>query len=412
MPVIPIAPRAQLLLRARSPPPATSLSSLTVFLRHRQQPLDQHPKYQDFSTTSTTLAKSHARPPSSQSATSPPSSRSSTATQTLATDINPPASTRPADLLLPSALSSSPSSSSSTSSATSPAEKFKYYIAIGRAYLTFYKTGLKNVYHNYRAAVPLRRSLGLSAYLPTSPSLPPAIKDQLKATTTTTTTTKTGSSSVNGDHHHTTTNNKKSVVISRSTFQLLHRSAYDIRRMIPFTLLLIVCGEFTPLVALALGNAVTPRTCRVPKQLEKERGKRMQRKKMALLGRGTVTAPTVGSAEEMSALRLLISRSMAQDREAVARACAVFGLARSHEAPAWAVPLVYQRRLERYLEYLAIDDELIRRGGGVKAMEAAEVRIAVEERGGVGVGFSEVGRDGWEVEREERRWLEKWLQKR
>lgn len=39
-------------------------------------------------------------------------------------------------------------------------------------------------------------------------------------------------------------------------------------------------------------------------------------------------------------------------------------------------------------------------------MEAAEVSIAVEERGGVGVAD---GKEYWEAEREERRWLERWL---
>ncbi|RAH43326.1 uncharacterized protein BO95DRAFT_445111 [Aspergillus brunneoviolaceus CBS 621.78] len=395
MPVSLRAPQARVLLRSR--PPTTSLSSnsssssssITSLLRHQQQQLNRHDHCNYFSTTSATSS-----PSSSKSQTSSPQSLTSTASHSLSSDINPPASTRPAELTLPSALGPS----------ASPADKLKHYLAVGRAYLTFYKTGLKNVYHNHRAAVPLRRALGLPAHLPTSAylavtqeALGPS-KGRTNVTTTTTTTAKDNNSNRRG-------------VISRSSFQLLHRAAYDIRRMIPFTLLLIVCGEFTPLVVLALGNAVTPRTCRVPRQLEKERAKRVQRKKVALLlDRGTVTAPEVGSEKEMKSVRWLMGVSGDGDRDAVARACTVFGLARSHDRLTWPVLLVYRRRLERYLNYLEVDDELIRRSGGVQAMEAAEVRIAVEERGGVGVGSRGNGRNGWEVEREERRWLEKWLQ--
>ncbi|PYH76048.1 hypothetical protein BO82DRAFT_359499 [Aspergillus uvarum CBS 121591] len=396
MPISLRTPQARVLLRSR--PPTTSLSrssSITslLLLRHQHQ-LSKSDYHHYFSTTSATSSPS----PSSKSPTPPPQSLTST-------NINPPASTHPADLTLPTALSPS----------ASPADKLKHYLAVGRAYLTFYKTGLKNVYHNHRAAVPLRRALGVPAHLPTSAYLA-VTKESLVAskassnaptTMTTTITAKIAKSNSSSNNN----NNNRPAAISRSSFQLLHRATYDIRRMIPFTLLLIVCGEFTPLVVLALGNAVTPRTCRVPRQLEKERAKRVQRKKRALLlDRGTVTAPEVGSEKEMKSLRWLMGASGDGDREAVARACAVFGLAGSHDRLAWPVLPLYRRRLEQYLNYLEVDDELIRRGGGVQAMEAAEVRIAVEERGGVGVGSRGNGRTGWEVEREERRWLEKWLQ--
>ncbi|OJK00641.1 hypothetical protein ASPACDRAFT_59496 [Aspergillus aculeatus ATCC 16872] len=394
MPVSLRPPQARVLLRSRLPSTSlssSSSSSITSLLRHQQQQHNKYHHHKYFSTTSATSSPS----PSSESKTSSPQSLTSTVSHSLSTDINPPASTRPAELTLPSALGPS----------ASPADKLKHYLAIGRAYLTFYKTGLKNVYHNHRAAVPLRRALALPAHLPTSAYLAVtqealgASKGRANVSTKSTKTTAKDN------------NSNRPGVISRSSFQLLHRAAYDIRRMIPFTLLLIVCGEFTPLVVLALGNAVTPRTCRVPRQLEKERAKRVQRKKAALLlDRGTVTAPEVGSEKEMKSVRWLMGVSGDGDRDAVARACAVFGLARSHDRLAWPMLPVYRRRLERYLNYLEVDDELIRRGGGVQAMEAAEVRIAVEERGGVGVGSRGNGRNGWEVEREERRWLEKWLQ--
>ncbi|EEP82073.1 predicted protein [Uncinocarpus reesii 1704] len=163
--------------------------------------------------------------------------------------VNPPSSTRPAKLELPE----KPANSSAG---------LTYYMSLGKAYYTFYKTGLKNVYHNYRAAAPIRKKLGFSGYLPTS--LPPRALSGASAFEQLV----------------------KREGVTRAEFQLLRRSAYDIRRMIPFVMILIVCGEFTPFVVLALGNRVTPLTCRVPKQLEKERRLKLDRKTAALRAPG------------------------------------------------------------------------------------------------------------------------------
>lgn len=321
-------------------------------------------------------SRTHHRGPSAAqlaSATIPSSSStSSTSTTSLAHDVNPPPSTRPAEITLPDPVA--------RSAATS--DKLKRYVALGRAYLRFYKTGLKNVYHNYRASIPLRRSLGLSAYLPTSP--PPSTI--------------------------------RSADISRSNFQLIRRAAYDVRRIIPFTLTLIICGEFTPILVLFLGNAITPFTCRIPRQVAKEGAQRSTRKAAALLAHqvaasGSLVPFAVGSEQELDLLAgCYADVGWAEKASAaeVLRACAVLGLARSHEQSVWFGG-VYRRRLRRYAEYLALDDGLIREGGGVKYMEADEVRIAVLERGGVDAGN---GRPDWEGEREQRRWLERWLQRR
>jgi hypothetical protein len=273
---------------------------------------------------------------------------------------------------------------------------------MGRAYYTFYKTGLKNVYHNYRASLPIRRSLGLPVYLPTSP--PPA--------------PSTGPKGTSGAVFDTAV---ETLNISRADLQLVRRAAYDVRRMIPFTLILIVCGELTPLVVLALGNAVTPFTCRVPKQVDKERMEREKLKRLAFEavqgGLGSATPIPPGSEEEMTWLADNFANAefvATASAEQVLRACAVFGLTKSHDRPAFLVPLIYRPRLERWAEYLALDDRLIARGGGVKAMNAEEVRTAVEERGGFGVAgaVSQRSGDGWSAEREERQWLEQWLKRR
>lgn len=320
-------------------------------------------------------SKTHTRSPSSaQPITSTIPSTTSTSTHSVAHDVNPPPSTRPADLSFPAA---------------DETGKLKYYINVGRTYLSFYKTGLKNVYHNYRASIPLRTSLGLPRYLPTSPP-PHGPAAEFHAAV-------------------------KSTRLSRSDFQLLRRAAYDVRRLIPFSLTLIICGELTPFMVLLLGNAITPFTCRIPRQLEKARAQKSARKNAALFAHqvastGSLNPFAVGSQEEMDVLISYTDLGWI-DRagpEEILRACAALGLAKSHAVSGSAalVSLVYRRRLRRFAEYLAMDDRLIRRSGGVKGMERAEVRIAVEERGGVDVGS---GKEGWAAEREQRRWLESWM---
>ncbi|PKX91599.1 uncharacterized protein P174DRAFT_505648 [Aspergillus novofumigatus IBT 16806] len=277
-------------LRMRGNCPAiTSMASSLVQHQHlRYQPAAIRNCYSLLTrgyASPSSSPKSHTRSPSSSQPGSPivPSS-SSTATTSLANDVNPPPSTRPADLNLPEPVSAS----------AGPADKLKRYVALGRAYLSFYKTGLKNVYHNYRASLPLRRSLAVH-----------------------------------------------SQNLSRANFQLVRRAAYDVRRMIPFTLILIVCGELTPLAVLALGSAVTPFTCRVPQQIKKARLQRADRKRAALAAhqaqaRGSVTGPAAGSDAERELLARefahagWVERASAQE---ILQACAALGLVRTHTRP-------------------------------------------------------------------------------
>lgn len=188
--------------------------------------------------------------------------------------------------------------------------------------------------------------------------------------------------------------------------------------MIPFTVILIVCGEFTPLIVPIFGSAITPATCRVPGQIAKERDTASKRKYAALLAHvratsGTNTAPEsmqVGSEQELSLLAEFANPVWlaGADANAVLRACAVFGLVKAHDRVAGSAltGLIYRPRLQRYLEYLSIDDGMIRAGGGVAALSPAEVRIALDERGAGDVAALRAGKKAEGVERE---WLERWL---
>jgi hypothetical protein len=278
-------------------------------------------------------------------------------------DINAPISTFPAIINIPDPL---------PTSAPTP-EKLKRLVTVGRAYLTFYKTGLKNVYHNYRTSLPLRRELGLPAYLPVSPPRSTKFDESLP---TETPATKLG----------------------RGRFQLVRRSARDVQRMIP------ICGK-----------AITPATCRVPGQVTKEREAGSKRKVLAQQALAAATGeavPMTGSDAERAQLLGLTTISSAQQASAqkVLQACAMFGLVKKHDrflGRMLAGP-VYRPRLLRHLHYLNIDDRMIL-DAGVDALSAEEVRIAVEERG---AGDVSAMLNGAKAEAVEREWLKKWLNDR
>ncbi|KAK2814329.1 hypothetical protein FQN49_008220 [Arthroderma sp. PD_2] len=359
--------------------PRSSNRAVSLKLRHAST---QAVGLQCLYSTSRGFSSSTARllpppPPHNSKSTSsaplsPPSSASTLSSameSSIASPVNAPASTRPAFLDLPSR--SNPQTSGTLS----------YYFALGKAYLAFYKTGLKNVYANYKASIPLRKQLGLPVYIPRSPWT-----DRIAASTS------------------------DALPLKRSDFQLARRSAYDIRRTIPFAFILLLCGEMTPFVVLALGNRVTPMTCRMPKQLAKERKKRMLSKEAALQGvpakeQSLISPSSLSGRKDVSGL----------STEDVIRSCVVFGLRKRHDLPfpgfvqTLLVNQIYRPRLQRWMEYLAVDDKLIASAGGVKGMVAEEVRLAVDERGGVDVGM---GLEGADSEKIERKWLTKWVEGR
>ena len=134
--------------------------------------------------------------------------------------------------------------------------RFKYLYNLGKGYLTFYKTGFKNIWANYKLYRKLdNKILGL----PTSDMCALVSQDQ------------------------------DTPRISRQEYQLYLRTKHDIRKLIPMGLILAVCGEFSPLVVLAIGNVVTPYTCRIPKQIRKQLTKLIARKK--IVDRSAITTP-------------------------------------------------------------------------------------------------------------------------
>lgn len=263
-----------------------------------------------------TVAQYNAAPtriPSAQSAISP-------------TAANPPATTRPPPLELPER---SPETSN-----------FSHLYKTGKAYLSFYKAGLKNIYLNSR----LVWSLDSAGGIPTDSSSPPAVaKPPVKRV----------------PEHGSTT---------RARQLLKRRWAHDARRLPIFALILLICGELTPFVVLALPRAV-PFTCRIPRQVESLQRKTEKRRsdsfaRLAMLqetqqqlGKSTTTAHIARSLNICSPL---------WDRLGV---------------PDAVLSLFTAHKVRAHVAFLEEDTRLLRQAGGVHALEDAEIVLACVDRG-------------------------------
>jgi hypothetical protein len=210
-----------------------------------------------------------------------------------------------------------------------------YLFSLGKSYVTFYKSGGKAIYSNFKSSRPIQKTLDNNY----DGSLKKAVDAGF---------------------------------LDRDKFQLLTRSWYDTKRVPIFALVFAVCGEFTPLVVVFLTNAV-PYTCRIPKQVEAYRTKLEKRRAISFRNLTTVIPESGVEVEKLERMQLLhISWSL--------------GLSSSAwdwlggRLPGLPTPLL-RRKVTRRVNYLRMDDTLIKRGGGVDEMDAEEVKIALVERG-------------------------------
>ena len=193
---------------------------------------------------------------------------------------------------------------------------------------------------------------------------------------------------IDNNHNHSLSDAVAAGALTRSDFQLLTRNWHDIKRVPIFGLLFAICGEFTPLVVITLSNVV-PWTCRIPKQITSDRLTLEKRRSISFRN---LTSTKSGNVEELGRMELIhISWSL--------------GLSSS----AWdwlggqlpGLPTgILKGKVRRRVEYLGMDDKLIREEGGVKEMEEEEVRRACVERG-----IDVCGRSGEHV----RESLDAWL---
>lgn len=235
--------------------------------------------------------------------------------------VNGPPSTLPAPLIIPVRQKDQPFFPS-------------YAFALGKAYLAFYKTGVWNVWSNFKASQSIQRHVD-DKY---SSSLKAAVADG---------------------------------ALTRHDFQLLVRNWHDIRRVPLFALVVAVCGEFTPLVVIAVSNVV-PWTCRIPKQVESDRRRLEERRTISF--RNLTSVPPkdrgVGNLGRMELLHISWSLGLSS------KMWDWLG-GQLPGLPTW----ILRRKVRRRIEYLEMDDGLIEAGTGLKDMESEECKMACVERG-------------------------------
>lgn len=208
--------------------------------------------------------------------------------------------------------------------------RFSYLYRLGKSYLSFYKIGLKNVWFNYKEYRKIKERLR---------SFP--LNDVVK---------------YGGKDGRPT--------ISRREYQLYLRTRHDIRKLIPFGLILAICGEFTPLVVLALGSAVVPSTCRIPKQVIKDQ--------VNLLKRYDSLSYEPGLQDSAAAHRLAFME---------ARVGYLWGLMPSPRPLPLLHPLL-RLRVRRRAEELVCDAILVRREGSLARLDPSEILQFAQQASG------------------------------
>ena len=232
-------------------------------------------------------------------------------------------------------------------------ETIKYVVKLGKAYLSFYKTGLKNVWSNYKEYRKIKARLGRynlqDAVKYCHPDIEPGI--------------------------------------TRREYQLYLRTERDLKKLLPFGLTLLICGELTPLVVLGLKLPVVPETCKFPQQVERARHKALKR---ALQIRDDVKRDTEANSEA-TCPDLVLGRS----KEGLTHAH-ISDLCVRSTASLWGWSLLYRvyttspifmrhmisswlmNRFKAYGEEILCDLILIHREGGVRCLESAEILLLAD----------------------------------
>ncbi|KEZ40721.1 hypothetical protein SAPIO_CDS8662 [Scedosporium apiospermum] len=303
-------------------------------LRALRKPLTPAHSSQFFALYSLPL---RARRFSTRSSATPPE------TTDLTTDdgINPPRTTLPPPLELP---------------IRNPTDgTFSHLFKLGKAYVGFYKTGLKNVFVNRRL-----------------------LKNKVEALPT------EDRPSIFKPHHIPR-------AFSRSDWILLWRVRHDMGRLPVFAVVVLLFEELTPLVAYAF-EGIMPHTCRLPQHLEKSRKKAVARRKHAFeeLGWKNPDGVSQASVAQVHILRSLNLVSTLWDR---------VGL---------IPPGLWQLRGRSQVAFLEVDDALLRKAGKLSQLSAEELMRACSERG-IDLEPSLEEADERKKEHERRRLLEQWL---
>ena len=261
--------------------------------------------------------------------------------------VNAPSSTLPPPLNLPTRGSES---------------TIYYYYRIGRAYGTFYKEGLKAVWFNHKAAKLLKERI----------------------------TKEGGAKDV--------TDAVAKGLLTRSDFQVLARNSHDIGKLPLFGLLVLIFGEWLPLIVPFIPNAV-PGTCRIPKQVRGMREKAEERRRLSF--KQGITEPStdqlpneklqhLGERKDVTAswpmafnneYRGLMLKSFRDDQ--LYHLSSTLGLhSRLWDRIQLSPPsFLLRRAISKRLQYVTQDDLLLLHNGKTTELTPDELHIACEERG-------------------------------
>lgn len=280
------------------------------------------------------------------------------ASRVITDPINPPISTLPPPLNLPQRGSENVA---------------VHLFRLGKTYGTFYKEGIKAVWYNHKATKE--------------------VKNRLRKEQDSRSIDLTGAAAQG--------------LLTRAEFQLLARNAYDIGKLPFFGLLVLLFGEWLPLLVPFIPYAV-PGTCRIPKQVRGMREKEEQRRtKSFRMGiNEPVKEDLVLQQSSTEAVKPRPNTWPATDVEYTSalvrklRSDQLFHLSSSlnlHSSIWDKVQLsppsgLLRRSVAKRLQYLALDDLLLSRSeGSVEELVPEELTLACEERGVSPLAFRDEG---------------------
>ena len=306
------------------------------------------PRQYSFSKSSSRNASN--RPPAPKFNIKPRSPSPSSPTKTAA--LNPPPTTLPPPLDLP----------------TRGSEAYPIYLyRKGRAYGTFYKNGLKNVWHNHKSASALKKRI-VADLNARKPNLASPLSASKRWSAFRDEAVQRG-------------------VVKRAEFQLLERNARDIGKLPFFGFLVLIFGEWLPLLVPFMPNRV-PGTCRIPKQVRGMREKSEGRRRVSFRS-GVKEPEKVDVAKGESGKWRMTDRGNVQevlkglDSQQLVHLSSVLNQHSGLWERLQTLPPValVRRAVAARMQYIALDDFLLVEAGGPGGLLSEEVVVACEERG-------------------------------
>ncbi|KNG47625.1 hypothetical protein TW65_05664 [Stemphylium lycopersici] len=235
----------------------------------------------------------------------------------------------------------------------------KWLWSAGRAYVNFYKTGISHVRQTAKLAKELRSRAAQ------------------------------------------TPNKAMGEVLTRAEWQIVRRSRIDVLRLPAFGFLVLVLGEWLPLVVVYI-TPLIPEACRIPQQVQRSLAKRESKREdrlrrigldaMRLMSKDRPSISTTETTSDNSSSTSPYSKGQVVPPGNTWKDMTYFELcftaAKLDCYPAlfdW-IPFtppkfLLQRNVRKKMDYLKTDSELIERDGGWTALNLEEVKRACVDRG-------------------------------